>query len=471
MDRNGTAVELGTLGSQYPSGTQLVDMSHDGRASHLVNDSRSLAGDITGNETISERQLAELAPMDKGFGAWSFVASAFILDTLVWGFGYTYGVFQEYFIRQRTFGNASEAAIGSVGTIALAIEYFAAMFVILAAQQWRHRIPVIMWTCLGICCLSLVCASFATRASVGFGIGGGGVYAPIVVYLSEWFSVRKGLACAIIFCGAGAGGMIYPILVNFLLEGLGFRWALRVWAAYVLASGALSLVFMKPRLPLIRPSATQNISLWNRVRRQHWSFVYSPLFITISVTTFVQSLAYFPVSLYMSVYTSSLGLPPLNGTIVLAVFNLASVIGQIVFGHLCDIAPYPYVIILSGVGASLSAYLLWGFAHNLGLIFAFVVVFGSLSGGFSSIWPAACNDIVGPDHQAIVSNVFGVFGMVKGLAAVIGPIVAASLHHPHDSAVRTVYSGYGFRDVTLFVGSMMAATAAGGVGAKYLARR
>ncbi|KAG8782811.1 hypothetical protein FRC12_020383 [Ceratobasidium sp. 428] len=265
--------------------------------------------------------------------------------------------------------------------------------------------------------------------------------------------------------------MIYPILVNFLLEGLGFRWALRVWAAYVLASGALSLIFMKPRLPLIRPSATQNISLWNRVRRQHWSFVYSPLFIAISITTFVQSLAYFPVSLYMSVYTSSLGLPPLNGTIVLAVFNLASVIGQIVFGHLCDIAPYPYVIILSGVGASLSAYLLWGFAHNLGLIFAFVVVFGSLSGGFSSIWPAACSDIVGPDHQAIVSNVFGVFGMVKGLAAVIGPIVAASLHHPHDSAVRTVYSGYGFRDVTLFVGSMMAATAAGGVGAKYLARR
>lgn len=29
----------------------------------------------------------------------------------------------------------------------------------------------------------------------------------------------------------------------------------------------------------------------------------------------------------MSVYTASLGLPPLNGTLVLAVFNLASVVG------------------------------------------------------------------------------------------------------------------------------------------------
>jgi hypothetical protein len=52
--------------------------------------------------------------------------------------------------------------------------------------------------------------------------------------------------------------------------------------------------------------------------------------------------------------------------------------GQIGFGHVCDIAPYSYVMIASGAGAALSAYLLWGFAHSLGLIFAFVVVFGSL---------------------------------------------------------------------------------------------
>ncbi|QRV98475.1 major facilitator superfamily transporter [Ceratobasidium sp. AG-Ba] len=115
----------------------------------------------------------------------------------------------------------------------------------------------------------------------------------------------------------------------------------------------------------------------------------------------------------MSVYTSSLGLPPLNGTIVLAVFNLASVIGQILFGHLCDIVPYSYIITVSGAGASLSAYLLRGFAHKLALIFVFVVIFGSLSGGFSSIWSAACSEIVGINPQNANSNVFGVFGMIK----------------------------------------------------------
>ncbi|KAG8723612.1 hypothetical protein FRC09_002577 [Ceratobasidium sp. 395] len=428
MNHAGLEIELGTLGTGQSSSGRRLPASGDDRNDDTTNGPGDVTYGISGYETSTERQLPELAPMDRGFGAWSFVASAFVLETLVWGFGYTYGVFQEYFIRVKTFKNASEATIGSIGTIAIAMYSFIGMLFIIAAQQWRHRLP-------------------------------------------EWFSVRKSLACAIIFGGAGAGGMVYPIIINYLLETLGFRWTLRIWTGFVLISSSVALIFMKPRLPLLGPPAVPNVGLWTRIKQQHWSFLYNPLFISISITSFIQSLAYFPVSLYMPVYTSSLGLPPLNGTIVLAVFNLSSVISQMLLGHLCDIAPYPYVIVASGVGASLSAYLLWGFAHNLGLIFAFVIVFGSLSGGFTSVWPTACSDIVGPDHQAIMSNVLGMLSVVKGIAAVIGPVVAASLHNPHDSAVRTVYSGYGFRDVTLFVGSMMAATAAGGVSARYLARR
>ncbi|KAH7335030.1 major facilitator superfamily domain-containing protein [Rhizoctonia solani] len=233
---------------------------------------------------------------------------------------------------------------------------------------------------------------------------------------------------------------------------------------------AASLFFIKPRLPVSRPSGARNISLLSLITKQHWSFTYNPLFICMATTTFIQALAYFPVSLYMSVYTTSLGLPTVNGTIILAVFNLATAIGQILSGYFCDRVPYHYIIAASGAGASLSAYLLWGFAHNLGTIFAFVIVFGALSGGFSSVWPAASADIVGPDHQATVPSVIGILGIPKGIAAVIGPVIAAALHHPHESAIRTVYSGYGFRDVTLFVGSMMLVTTAGGISSKLLSR-
>ncbi|KAH7322170.1 major facilitator superfamily domain-containing protein [Rhizoctonia solani] len=399
-----------------------------------------------------EHEGLTLPPVDKGFAAWSFVVAAFVLETLVWGFGFTYGVFQEYFLHHRTFGDASEAAIGAVGTVALAIEYFEVLIVILIAQQWPHRVSHLI-----------------LLQGILFGIGGGGLYAPVIIYLSEWFVVRRGLAGAIIFGGSGAGGACFPIAVNYLLTNLGFRWTLRIWAAFMLVFGALALAFTRPRLPVVRPQNPEGLNLWTRLKRQHWGFLKSPLFIFMIATIFIQALAYFPVSLYMTVYTTSLGLSALHGTLVLSVFNLSSIIGQIIFGHICDIAPYQYVVIASGAGAALSAYLLWGFAHSLWLIFLFVVVFGSLSGGLGSVWPAASVDIAGSEQSA-VSNVFGILAMSKGIAAVIGPLIAAELYHPEQSTMKSTYSGYGFRDVTLFVGSMMVATAAGGVATK-LAKR
>ncbi|CUA73150.1 hypothetical protein RSOLAG22IIIB_10590 [Rhizoctonia solani] len=472
MDTTSGNIELGALnGSKSrPDPAPIETRVSSGRSA--LNDETSRSDFVLGTNA------SELPPVDTGFGAWSFVVSAFALDTLIWGFGLTYGVFQDYFIRNKTFGNASEAALGAVGTISLAIEYASLLFLIIISQQWRHRIPLIMRTCLCVCCASLLCASFTTQVwqliivqGVCFGAGAGGLYAPIVVYLSEWFSARKGLATAIIFGGMGAGGALYPLAINYLLTKLGFRWTMRIWAAFMFTVSVSSLFFIKPRLPVTRPSGARNISLISLIKNQHWSFIYSPLFICVASTMFIQALAYFPVSLYMSVYTTSLGLPPVDGTIVLAVFNLATTIGQIAFGYLSDLVPYYYIIIVSSTGASLSAYLLWGFAHNLAVIFAFVVVFGTLSGGFSSIWPTASVDIVGPDHQAAVPSVIGVLGIPRGIAVVVGPVIAAALHHPHESAIRTAYSGYGFRDVTLFVGSMMFATAAGGVSSKLLSRR
>ncbi|KAB5588470.1 Monocarboxylate transporter 3 [Ceratobasidium theobromae] len=95
-----------------------------------------------------------------------------------------------------------------------------------------------------------------------------------------------------------------------------------------------------------------------------------------------------------------------------------------------------------------------------GLIFAFVIIFGSLSRGFVSVWPAACVDIAGSE-QSSFSNIMGFFCIAKGIAAIIGPLVATALHHPERAAMKSTYRGYGLRDITLFMGNMMVATAGG----------
>ena len=64
------------------------------------------------------------------------------------------------------------------------------------------------------------------------------------------------------------------------------------------------------------------------------------------------------------------------------------------------------------------------------------------------------------------SLVFGCFGIVKGVAAIVGPVIATKLHRPELIQIPITgnpkgFGGYGFTTVTLFVGGMMVATTAG----------
>ncbi|KDQ20062.1 hypothetical protein BOTBODRAFT_101786 [Botryobasidium botryosum FD-172 SS1] len=350
-------------------------------------------------ESIAESQNRQnataLPPVDGGIEAWTFVAAAFVLEALVWGFGYSYGVFQDFYTHNPPFNTSSETAIAAVGTAGLAIQYLEVIFLIIAHERWPHITRPMTWAALALFSGSLFLSSFATKIShliilqgILFGIGGSALYAPVIVWLSEWFVRRRSLAGSIIFGGSGVGGALFPVLVNVLLTKVGWRWTLRTCALIIAVCAGAALWFIKARIPVSRNQPGQ-------VKPVNMKFLKTPLFLVVATTIFIQAIAYFPVALYMPTYTTALGLPIIDGTLVLAVFNIASVVGQIIFGYLCDRMPYARVMIFSGVGSALSAYLLWGFAHTLSLIFVFVVIFGGLSGGFSSIWPPASAEIAG----------------------------------------------------------------------------
>lgn len=46
------------------------------------------------------------------------------------------------------------------------------------------------------------------------------------------------------------GGAIFPVIMTWLLEHVGFRWTLRIWSGMLLVFGGLCIVGLKPRLPV-----------------------------------------------------------------------------------------------------------------------------------------------------------------------------------------------------------------------------
>ncbi|THH27984.1 hypothetical protein EUX98_g6213 [Antrodiella citrinella] len=80
-------------------------------------------------------------------------------------------------------------------------------------------------------------------------------------------------------------------------------------------------------------------------------------------------------------------------------------------------------MVVTTLASAMSAFLLWGFADTLPRVFAFAIIFGGLSGGFSSAAFAASSESVGPNHEQATIAVSSITS-VKGVAAIVGPVLS-----------------------------------------------
>ncbi|KAI0046480.1 MFS general substrate transporter [Auriscalpium vulgare] len=404
------------------------------------------SSNLSGNQCMPNEETADLASVDGGVQAWTFVLCSFILEALVWGFPFSYGVFQQWYLSNPPFEGASEAMINSIGTVTLAIQYMEGIVLAFVFQRFPHWLRPIMIGGLVVCVISMLISSFATQVwhlillqGVVYGTAAGCLYMPVIFWLSEWFVVRRSLASAFIFSGGGFGGAVFPVAADFLLQRVGFRWTIRAIALTVGILGGLAILGVKPRLPIPPASSRQTAPPLD------FSFLKSPVFISVAITVFMQGLAYFPVSIYIPTYAVALGYSRLSGTLALTIFNLACVVGQMACGYYCDLGPYTHVMLFSGMLSSILVFALWGFAHSLALIFVFVTLFGIISGGFSAIWTPAAAEV----HAIQPFTPFAFFCAAKGLAAVFGPFIAAALHHDCNDCISASqgkhgWGGYGF---------------------------
>ncbi|CDO70615.1 hypothetical protein BN946_scf184748.g12 [Trametes cinnabarina] len=406
--------------------------------------------------------IQELAPLDRGIRAWTFCACGFIVEMMVWGFLFSYGIFQDYYTHNPPFNSSSQVAIAAVGTVGLGIQYGEVLFLSVLFRRYPDYMRTAMWP--NIAPYIQQVWQLILLQGVGLGFSGGFMYLPVMILLPQWFSEHRGLAGGIIFAGTGVGGFVFPFLLNALLNNVGLRWTLRIWAIMTCVSTGIAFYGVRPRVPMAKFQFGQRRPLAPRLE-----YFKSPLFLSFthsitwqSLTCLIQGLSYFPVSLYIATFTQEVS-TPLTATVALSLFNSAGVVGQVILGYLTDRVAYPWVMLLSSVGSALAAFFLWGFASGPALIYPFAVIFGALSGGFSSVWPNAAVDCAGrkPENADIT---YAGTAMFKGISAVIGPIVSGILLETGKSSdLGHGYGVAGYGAVEIFVGSCALVTGLGSI--------
>ncbi|CAH0023710.1 unnamed protein product [Clonostachys rhizophaga] len=420
-------------------------------------------------------------PVDGGRDAWLVLTAATMMESLIWGFPFAFGVFQEYYSRQELFADSIHqlATIGTCATVSsILVELKAARTDLFSSQGLMYLSAPIVYSTVrkvpryrkAVCIVgfvvtiaSLIGASFASTFSqllvlqgILYALGGSLLYFPTIIYIDEWFSKRKGFAWGIIIAGGGASGIVIPFLMEWILDTWGFPTAFRVWSVIFTILTIPALFYLKPRLYNNQFDADSN--------ENAWAFFKSPAFWIFSAGNLVQSMGYFMPLLYLPSFAVAQGWPRMTGTIALALCNAANVVGAITVGWLADHYHITTAINFCALGTMCAVFLFWSFAVYQPVVYVFAFTYGLFAGGVPATW-SGCSNPIRRHYQVEAGMIISLFTAVKGVGSLIsGPLsgVLVASDSWKGRAEFAYGSGYGY--LIIFSGITASFAATGWVG-------
>jgi MFS family permease len=414
-------------------------------------DAASIRGDThqraaSENDPIAPANAPEfsLPPVDGGKGAWLLLAASWGVEAMTFGFGFSFGVFQDYYSTHEPF--AGSASIAAIGTTTTGVLYIATPFVNALCRMFPRQARWFTLAGLFVASLALALSSFCTTVAqlvvtqgLLFGIGGCFAYCPCTLYIDEWFVKKKGLAYGVVWGAAGAGGAVFPPMLDALLKKYGFQTTARICAGILFVSSAPLSFLIKPRLPY---------SAVSRNRPLNMRFAISKLFGMHQIANVVQATGYFLPSIYLPLYARvTFGTSTFLSALTVMLLNLSSSIGLMVMGWLSDRLSVTTCMLISAMGVATSVLLVWGLTSSLAALYVFCICYGLFAGSWASIWPGIMRDVSQGSEDAGYGHADPV--MVQGHLCIgrgLGNILSGPLS---DSLIRgmpwqgKVLGGYG----------------------------
>ena len=391
-------------------------------------------------------------PADTGKDAWLFLAACFVVEVLVWGFPFAFGLFQDYYSTHEPFSASNSIAV--IGACAMGIMYLGAPVVFAVLKMWPSLRRgscfvglIIMCIGTGVSSLSQNVAHLILTQGVLYAIGGSIAYCPTILFVNEWFIKRRGLAFGVMWAGTGVAGVILPLVLQHLLSTYGFRTTLRIWSITLFVFTLPLLYFVKPRLPTSQ-------SHRHHSRTFDFSFLTLGTFAVLQACNVLEALGYFLPSIYLPTYAQQyLGASPFPAAFTLIAINVASVFGCIAMGSLIDRFHVTTCILLSSIGATVGTFLLWGFSTSLPILYVFCVTYGLFAGSFSSTYSGIIKDVLKRSDTADAGLVFAFLAAGRGIGNVVsGPLSEALVKgRPWWGKAGMAY-GSGFGPLIAFTG-------------------
>jgi MFS family permease len=363
--------------------------------------------------------------------AWVVVWATFVCLAVIFGVSYSFAAFFENFAKEFAAQRADVSWIfGLCGLVYFVLGAGGGML----ADRWGPRLVCMtgmVFIAMGLFLTSLAQSLTTVYFSYGLlvGLGIAFVYTPSIASVQPWFNKRRGLASGIASSGVGAGTLILPVVVSYLLTEINWREALQLMSFGVLMIG-LTAGFLLKRAPNLSGNASgqlPGLTLSAALKTPSFKWLY--------MGTLLGAPVMFVPFAHISAAARDAGVPDAQAVGLVGLIGIGSLVGRFAIGWLADrMGRIKTLMLMQGLmGLS---YLVWAGAQDPWVFAVFALWFGLSYGSIVSLLPAICMDLFG---GRAVSAIIGTLYTGAALGNLLGPVLAGQVFDMTQSYALVIW--------------------------------
>jgi len=363
--------------------------------------------------------------------AWVVVWATFVCLAVIFGVSYSFAAFFENFAKEFAAQRADVSWIfGLCGLVYFVLGAGGGML----ADRWGPRLVCMtgmVFIAMGLFLTSLAQSLTTVYLSYGLlvGLGIAFVYTPSIACVQPWFNKRRGLASGIASAGVGAGTLILPLVVSYLLIEVNWREALQMMSAGVLLIGLTSGFLLKraPNLSGNTSGQLPGLTLSATLKTPSFKWLY--------MGTLLGAPVMFVPFAHISAAARDAGVPDAQAVGLVGLIGIGSLVGRFAIGWLADrMGRIKTLMLMQGLmGLS---YLVWAGAQDPWVFAVFALWFGLSYGSIVSLLPAICMDLFG---GRAVSAIIGTLYTGAALGNLLGPVLAGQVFDMTQSYALVIW--------------------------------
>ena len=363
--------------------------------------------------------------------AWVVVWATFVCLAVIFGVSYSFAAFFENFAKEFAAQRADVSWIfGLCGLVYFVLGAGGGML----ADRWGPRMVCMtgmVFIAMGLFLTSLAQSLATVYLSYGLlvGLGIAFVYTPSIACVQPWFNKRRGLASGIASAGVGAGTLVLPVVVSYLLIEVNWREALQMMSAGVLLIG-LTAGFLLKRAPNLSGNTSgplPGLTLSATLKTPSFKWLY--------MGTLLGAPVMFVPFAHISATARDDGVPDAQAVGLVGLIGIGSLVGRFAIGWLADRMGRIRTLMLMQGLMGLS-YLVWAGAQDPWMFAVFALWFGLSYGSIVSLLPAICMDLFG---GRAVSAIIGTLYTGAALGNLLGPVLAGQVFDMTQSYALVIW--------------------------------